>query len=279
MDCKGLEAVRRDNCPLVANLVTASLRRLLIDRDPQGAVAHAQDVISDLLCNRIDISQLVITKELTRAAADYAGKQAHVELAERMRKRDPGSAPSLGDRVPYVIISAAKGVAAYMKSEVRPTWAARARPAHPPRSHFCFPSRWEGVSLRVPRGALAAAPRAPGGRLCGALLPGLPVPSGGPPVPPILLTLPPHSHCRGIQPHCTGHPSISVSRALSVSLTIVLRTSGSLRSTPSPGLPRCPETSDPHTPDSVPSSCPASDSSPCTPSSLIAVNADPSLVT
>ncbi|XP_010848029.1 PREDICTED: DNA polymerase delta catalytic subunit [Bison bison bison] len=117
MDCKGLEAVRRDNCPLVANLVTASLRRLLIDRDPSGAVAHAQDVISDLLCNRIDISQLVITKELTRAAADYAGKQAHVELAERMRKRDPGSAPSLGDRVPYVIISAAKGVAAYMKSE------------------------------------------------------------------------------------------------------------------------------------------------------------------
>ncbi|XP_045387021.1 DNA polymerase delta catalytic subunit isoform X1 [Lemur catta] len=117
MDCKGLEAVRRDNCPLVANLVTASLRRLLIDRDPEGAVAHAQEVISDLLCNRIDISQLVITKELTRAAADYAGKQAHVELAERMRKRDPGSAPNLGDRVPYVIIGAAKGVAAYMKSE------------------------------------------------------------------------------------------------------------------------------------------------------------------
>ncbi|XP_038608868.1 DNA polymerase delta catalytic subunit [Tachyglossus aculeatus] len=117
MDCKGLEAVRRDNCPLVANLVTSSLRRLLIDRDPGGAVSHAQDVISDLLCNRIDISQLVITKELTRAAADYAGKQAHVELAERMRRRDPGSAPSLGDRVPYVIISAAKGVAAYMKSE------------------------------------------------------------------------------------------------------------------------------------------------------------------
>ena len=44
---------------------------------------HAKDTISDLLCNRIDISQLVITKELTRAAGEYAGKQAHVELAER----------------------------------------------------------------------------------------------------------------------------------------------------------------------------------------------------
>ena len=34
-----------------------------------------------------------------------------------MRKRDPGSAPNLGDRVPYVIIGSAKGAAAYMKSE------------------------------------------------------------------------------------------------------------------------------------------------------------------
>ncbi|KAG9349935.1 hypothetical protein JZ751_026288 [Albula glossodonta] len=117
MDCKGIETVRRDNCPLVANLINTCLQKILIDRDPQGAVEHAKEVISDLLCNRIDISQLVITKELTRSAQEYAGKQAHVELAERMRKRDAGSAPNLGDRVPYVIIKAAKGVAAYMKSE------------------------------------------------------------------------------------------------------------------------------------------------------------------
>uniref|UniRef100_A0A665UYF6 DNA polymerase n=1 Tax=Echeneis naucrates TaxID=173247 RepID=A0A665UYF6_ECHNA len=83
MDCKGIETVRRDNCPLVANLINTCLQRILIDRDPQGAVAHAKEVISDLLCNRIDISQLVITKELTRTAQEYAGKQAHVELAER----------------------------------------------------------------------------------------------------------------------------------------------------------------------------------------------------
>lgn len=49
---------------------------------------------------------------------EYTAKQAHVELANRMRKRDAGSAPALGDRVPYVIISASKGTAAYMKSEV-----------------------------------------------------------------------------------------------------------------------------------------------------------------
>ena len=76
---------------------------------------YAKQNISDLLCNRIDISQLVITKELTKT--EYANKQAHVELAAKMKKRDPGSAPKLGDRVPYVIISAAKGVPAYLKAE------------------------------------------------------------------------------------------------------------------------------------------------------------------
>ncbi|CAG5135999.1 unnamed protein product [Candidula unifasciata] len=117
MDCKGIETVRRDNCPLVAQLINTCLRLLLIDRNPNGAVEHAKQTISDLLCNRIDISQLVITKELTKTDEEYSGKQAHVELANRMQKRDPGSAPKLGDRVPYVITAAAKGTAAYMKSE------------------------------------------------------------------------------------------------------------------------------------------------------------------
>ena len=45
-----------------------------------------KQTISDLLCNRIDISQLVITKELTKTSKEYSSggpKLAHVELAER----------------------------------------------------------------------------------------------------------------------------------------------------------------------------------------------------
>lgn len=62
---------------------------------------------------------MVITKALGKSASSdgYAAKQAHVELAERMRKRDPASAPQVGDRVPYVIIEAVKGAPAYEKSE------------------------------------------------------------------------------------------------------------------------------------------------------------------
>lgn len=117
MDAKGIETVRRDNCLLVKNLVTECLHKILIDRDVQGAVQHVKSTISDLLKNRLDLSLLVITKGLTKTGDNYEVKAAHVELAERMRKRDSGSAPGVGDRVPYVIIKAAKGSKAYEKSE------------------------------------------------------------------------------------------------------------------------------------------------------------------
>ncbi|RXG74084.1 DNA polymerase delta catalytic subunit [Armadillidium vulgare] len=117
MDCKGLETVRRDNAPLVSKLINTCLQKILIDRNPSGAVDYAKQIISDLLCNRIDISQLVITKELTREEKDYHAKMAHVILANKMKKRDPGTAPKLGDRVPYVLVSASKGTPAYEKAE------------------------------------------------------------------------------------------------------------------------------------------------------------------
>jgi DNA polymerase delta subunit 1 len=60
---------------------------------------------------------LVITKELTKTQKEYTAKQAHVVLADKMKKRDPGTAPKLGDRVPYVIIQAGKKTPAYDKAE------------------------------------------------------------------------------------------------------------------------------------------------------------------
>ena len=119
MDCKGLETVRRDNCLLVRKMVDTCLRKILIDRDVKGAIAYAKTTIADLLQNKLDISMLVISKSLGKSADDagYKAKQAHVELAMRMKKRDPGSAPNVGDRVAYVIVRAAKNTPAYDKSE------------------------------------------------------------------------------------------------------------------------------------------------------------------
>jgi DNA polymerase delta subunit 1 len=74
-----------------------------------GAVQFVKNTISNLLMNKVDLSLLVITKGLTKTAEKYENKSAHSELAERMRKRDPATAPNVGDRVPYVIIKGAKG--------------------------------------------------------------------------------------------------------------------------------------------------------------------------
>ena len=127
MDTKGLETVRRDNCALVREVIQTSLDKILIHQDVNGAIDYVKSQISDLLQNKMDISRLVITKSLNKGAEyalglggkaeDYKVKQAHVELAARMKKRDAGSAPQMGDRVPYVIITGAKGAANFEKAE------------------------------------------------------------------------------------------------------------------------------------------------------------------
>jgi len=119
LDTKGIETVRRDNCGLVRQVVDTCLRTILIDKSITGATDYVKRVISELLQNKVDLSLLVITKSLGKGAnaEDYSAKQAHVELAERMRKRNPETAPGSGDRVPYVIISGAKNMKAYEKSE------------------------------------------------------------------------------------------------------------------------------------------------------------------
>lgn len=115
MDTKGIETVRRDNCRLVQMVITKVLDFILEDRDVEKAQRFVKQTIADLLQNRVDLSQLVITKAYSKH--DYSAKQAHVELAERMKKRDAGSAPTLGDRVAYVIIKSSGSDKNYDKSE------------------------------------------------------------------------------------------------------------------------------------------------------------------
>lgn len=117
MDTKGIETVRRDNCLLVRQVIETVLQKILIGRDVPSAVEYVKQCISDLLMNRMDLSLLVITKGLSQDAESYDNKAAHVELAKRMKERDPATAPVVGDRIPYVIIKAAKNAKGWEKSE------------------------------------------------------------------------------------------------------------------------------------------------------------------
>ena len=140
IDAKGIETVRRDCCGIVRDVMGKALDKILIEKDDKAAVKLVKGVVSDLLQDRIDLSQLIITKELgkktqgqeeeeqkakkgknTKQKSDakgaYQSKMPHVMLADKMRARDPATAPNIGDRVPYVIVKGAKQSRIYERSE------------------------------------------------------------------------------------------------------------------------------------------------------------------
>lgn len=118
LDFKGIEVVRRDWCLLVRQVVERSLQLLLKDRSREAAAAHVQETVASLRSGRVDLRLLVMTKQLVKSnAEDYSSRQLHVELAERMRKRDPTKAPRVGERVPFVYVASGLGPTACDKAE------------------------------------------------------------------------------------------------------------------------------------------------------------------
>ncbi|CAR25762.1 ZYRO0A07524p [Zygosaccharomyces rouxii] len=101
IDQKGLASVRRDSCPLVSIVMNKVLKKILIERNVEGALGFVKEIIDDILHNKADISKLIISKTL---APNYTNPQPHAVLTERMKKRD-GVGPNVGDRVDYVVIA------------------------------------------------------------------------------------------------------------------------------------------------------------------------------
>ena len=118
MDATGVETVRRDNCEFVRSTMTTALDMLLKERDVDGAIDFVKHRVSQLLQSKLDLGQLIITKGYTKKAEDYDAKQGHVELALKMKERDPLTAPHVGDRIPFVIIQGAKGQVCIRRSRV-----------------------------------------------------------------------------------------------------------------------------------------------------------------
>jgi DNA polymerase elongation subunit (family B) len=105
IDVKGVESVRRDNYPLLSECVGTVLRKILSEKDIAGAVLYVADLIEDLRNNKADLSKLIVSKALSKEPLKYAPNiPVHAQLAEKMRQRDPATAPRVGDRVPYLLV-------------------------------------------------------------------------------------------------------------------------------------------------------------------------------
>ena len=127
IDCKGIENVRRDSCRLVMEVVNNCLKKILVERSYEEAIEYIKKVVSDLLQNRVDLSLLVVTKGIGKKESTgdpkkdskdvYLVKSAHIELAKKLRERDPHNAPTVGDRVAMVMIRGVKNANCYEKAE------------------------------------------------------------------------------------------------------------------------------------------------------------------
>lgn len=110
IDAKGIQLVRRDNCKLVKKVSTAVLNKIMFERDILGAEEIARKFVSDLLDNKFKMEDLMITKSLKAHYSDEnknggkLSKPAHWHLAQKMKERDPMTAPAPGSRVPYIFI-------------------------------------------------------------------------------------------------------------------------------------------------------------------------------
>ncbi|KAK2196823.1 bifunctional DNA-RNA polymerase superfamily/DNA-directed DNA polymerase [Babesia duncani] len=115
IDCKGIEIVRRDYCLLVQQMMERVLHLLLVELNLNGAIEYIKGRITELLKNEIDISLLVVTKSLGKI--DYDMRLPHVELAKKLKQRDPGKAPAVGDRVSYLIVKGMKDQKQFERAE------------------------------------------------------------------------------------------------------------------------------------------------------------------
>jgi DNA polymerase delta subunit 1 len=119
IDVKGLQVVRRDNCPYVREVCKEILGLILDSDDPLPAIERARAAAKLLKNGEVPMEKLMMSKQL---GGDYKSKSlAHVAVVEKMRERIPGSEPQQGDRVPFVIVQGPKNAKMFERAE-DPVW-------------------------------------------------------------------------------------------------------------------------------------------------------------
>jgi DNA polymerase elongation subunit (family B) len=141
----GIALKRRDNAPIVKDVFGGALDILMEKRDIKTAQKFVQDMLVQVMQNKIPLEKYVVTKqlrddyitevpteiknhqskgkpsELNMSKASYIlikryamehdlelpkSSIAHRTLADRMEERDPGNKPQVGDRIPYIYVAA-----------------------------------------------------------------------------------------------------------------------------------------------------------------------------
>jgi DNA polymerase elongation subunit (family B) len=104
-DFMGIVLKRRDNSPIVKEVCGGIIDYLINHRSPQGAKDYTRKCLENLFAGKYDIKYFLTSKTLKMKESYKDWKKiAHVYLAEKISKRDPGNVPQSGDRIEYAVI-------------------------------------------------------------------------------------------------------------------------------------------------------------------------------
>jgi DNA polymerase elongation subunit (family B) len=104
-DFMGIVLKRRDNAPIVKEICSGIIDQLINKRSPDGAKKFMVSCLNDMFEGKYDIRYFLQSRTLKMKESykDWT-RIAHVYLADKISKRDPGFTPQSGDRIEYVVI-------------------------------------------------------------------------------------------------------------------------------------------------------------------------------
>ena len=105
LDFMGIALKRRDNAAIVKEICSGIIDQLINYRSPQGALQFTRKCIQNMFDGKYDIKYFLQSRtlKLKESYKDWT-RIAHVYLADKIFKRDPGNTPQSGDRMEYVVI-------------------------------------------------------------------------------------------------------------------------------------------------------------------------------
>uniref|UniRef100_A0A8C9WRL0 DNA polymerase zeta catalytic subunit n=1 Tax=Scleropages formosus TaxID=113540 RepID=A0A8C9WRL0_SCLFO len=110
-DAKGIETVRRDNCPAVSKILERSIKLLFDTRDISQVKQYVQRQCMKILEAKASMQDLTFAKEYRGSGSYRPGACVPaLEITRRMLAYDRRSEPRVGERVPYVVVCGMPGV-------------------------------------------------------------------------------------------------------------------------------------------------------------------------
>lgn len=103
IDMKGIQAVRRDTVPFIADLSKNILDCLLIEKSADKALELVKTSLKEVSLSQIPLEKYIISKSI---ASSYANGQniPHVAAWLKMKQRGDEDPPPIGGRMPFVFI-------------------------------------------------------------------------------------------------------------------------------------------------------------------------------